>query len=322
MKASPGTTWSLFAAVIWSVMALVAPLPSAGQANMTKVTAGVVLESSPTGWLYRVAQQQGYFRAEGLEVSTVSTYEQIAAVIGGSLNIGEYDPATTLIAQAKGANIVTVAALYEKAPFFIFAKAGTRDVKDLQGLQFAVSGVPSGDWAIVQTFLRRKGIQVNYRKLGGTPARLAALQAGQVDATIIALPFHLKAMAGGLKAVVTPDELTYPWLNIFVRKDWAKDHPAAVAGYLRAVRKAMEWSEVPANKSAFVKVIMDLAKVDEKTALDSYDWVVTKRLHRLQALSLQEAQELVSALQLEGAVPKGYDPKEAIDAKYAEQAKR
>ena len=72
----------------------------------------------------------------------------------------------------------------------------------------------------------------------------------------------------------------------------------------------------------FVKVIMDLAKVDEKSALDSYDWVVAKRLHRVKPLSLEEARELVAALELEGAVPRGYDPKDAVDSRYFEQAKR
>ncbi len=322
MKQSPGYARSLVVSVMLAVLALAAPLPAAGQAGLMKVKAGVVLEGSPTGWLYQVAHRQGLFRAEGLDIETVSTYEQIAAVIGGSLHIGEYDPATTLIAQSKGANIVTVAALYDKAPFFFFAKPGTRDVKDLQGQQFAVSGVPSGDWAVVQTALKRRGIQVNYRKLGGTPARLAALQAGQVDATIIVLPFHLKAIEAGLKPVVTPDDLAYPWLNIFVRKDWARDNARAVSGYLRALLKAVAWSEAPANKGAFVKLIMDLAKVDEKAALDSYDWVVAKKMHRVRPLSVGEARELVAALELEGAVPKGFDPKDSIDARFIEQAKR
>ena len=310
------------AAVIAAAVSLFAPSASMAQSGQTKVKAGVVLESSPTGWIYQIAHRQGLFRAEGLDIETVSTYEQVAAVIGGSLDIGEYDPATTLIAQAKGANIVTVASLYDKAPFFFFAKADIKDLKGLSGKQFAVSGVPSGDWAVVQTTLQRKGVQVVYRKLGGTPSRLAGLQAGQVDATIVVLPFHLKAMEAGMNAVVTPDDLAYPWLNIFARKDWARNNAKSLTGYLQALHKAIGWSEAPANKDAVVKLIMELAKVDEKAALDSYGWVVTKKMHRVKPLALSEARELVAALEVEGAVPKGFDPKDAIDSRFVEQVKR
>jgi hypothetical protein len=69
-------------------------------------------------------------------------------------------------------------------------------------------------------------------------------------------------------------------------------------------------------------LIVELAKVDENAALDSYGWVVTKKMHRVRALSMTEARELVAALEIEGAVPKGFDPKDTIDSSFVERAKR
>lgn len=287
---------------------------------LVKVKAGVVLPSSPTGWLYTIAHRKGFFREEGLEVQAVVTYEQIAALIGGSVDIAEYDPASTLIAHAKGAEILIAATLYDKAPFFILSRPDIRGIKELSGKQFAVSGVPSGDWALAQFFFQKHETDVVYRNIGGSPQRLAALQAGQVQATILVVPFHQKAIDAGMKALVTPDDLVYPWLDVFVRKSWVKENGPTLVRYLRGLHKATKWIEDPKNRDEMIKLVIELAKVDAETARISYDGVIAKKLNRVKPLTLEDAKVLVASLEKEKAVPRGYDPRGAIENRYVEEA--
>lgn len=123
-----------------------------------------------------------------------------------------------------------------------------------------------------------------------------------------------------MKALVTPDDLVYPWLDVFVRKSWVKENGPTLVRYLRGLHKAVKWIEDPKNRDEMIKLVIELAKVDAETARISYDGVIAKKLNRVKPLTLEDAKVLVASLEKEKAVPRGYDPRGAIENRYVEEA--
>lgn len=130
--------FTVFLPMLGIIAALFACVPAATPPALTPVTVQL-------SWLHQaefsgfyVAEQQGYFTAEGLQVTFREggpEVDFIAPVVNGAAQFGIAQPADLILARASGKPVRSIAAIYRRSPivFFALADSGITRPQDFVG---------------------------------------------------------------------------------------------------------------------------------------------------------------------------------------------
>ena len=223
----------------------------------------------PQAWFF-LAQDKGYFKAEGLEVEFDQGDGSPGAptkVAAGAYDAGFGDLPTViqLAAQRPADAPVGVYMMYSNPPYVIATKktSGITRPKDLEGKTI---GGPANDGALRlwPAFSRIAGIDTSKVKIENMTANLREqmLQRGQIDAAFGFLQtiwFSAKAIgidpAKELHFIFYADHGLPLYSNyVVVSQKLAKEKPQAVRGLVRAINKAFH--EVRANPEPGMDAVM------------------------------------------------------------------
>ena len=189
-----------------------------------------------------IARDRGYYEEEGLNVEIIVTDQVQEGIVGGSLNVGIFDPDATVESIHEGVPLIMVAGNRQREPLIIAAAAGIESAEDLAGKDVAL-GLGPGDPA---TNFRLEALKAAGWDLeavegiqyvsppGGSDARAELLYAGQVALTYV-FPRHKQPAeeAGGTLIV---DDYLDPFLNdVFITtEDFASANTNTLAHFIRA----------------------------------------------------------------------------------------
>jgi len=250
--------------------AAAALLPAATFAADTKIK--FVLNwkyEGPQAW-YFLAQDKGYFQAEGLDVEIdqgEGSAASIPKVASGAYQagFGDINAVIELASKRPAEAPVAVYMLYNTPPFTIVVKQDSpiRSPKDLEG---RTVGSPANDGALKLFPAFAKLAKVDASKVQITNMapnlREQMLSRGQVDATlgyVTTVSFSAKAMgmdpARDLRFIRFADSGMELYANtLFFSRSFARENPKAVAGFVRAVNRAIK--DVIADPDAGVDAVM------------------------------------------------------------------
>lgn len=208
--------------------------------------------------------KQGFFAAEGLEVTVVpgrGSADAITKVGSGAADVGFGGISALMMAAAEGGvPVKAVMSLYSKQPDALFTTKGSgiASLKDAVGKTVATSTFSSSNtlWPVV---LEANGIDAaKIKLLKVDPATLAPMLAqGKVDATInwvtVGPAFEAVLKQAGKELVVLPwsgSGLTgYGWSAMASDKT-IKERPEVLKRYLRALTKALKFAMDNPDKAA------------------------------------------------------------------------
>jgi NitT/TauT family transport system substrate-binding protein len=237
-----------------AVVALI--LVSAPAHAQQKIRLGLLPISEVLGAV--IADREGYFKAEGLDVE-ISKFESGAAAVSvlqaGRVDIAFANPVSAMQAIEQGLNAVVLApgAVIRSAPpdtttALLALKDNVKSIKDLEGKRVAVNVINSSVWLHVAATLDQRG--VDWRKVRFTeipfPQMNDPLLNGQVDAVTQVDPFRSVMMATGKVEILA---WTYveaaPGTDVsqyITLAPWAeKNHDTAVK-FVRAVLKGVQFA--------------------------------------------------------------------------------
>jgi NitT/TauT family transport system substrate-binding protein len=241
-------------------------------------------------WTLIVADQLGFWTANGIKVETVRTgsvaanAQQLAA---GAIDVAEVASTALIQAVLNGAPIVAIMEHIATAPYAVLGRKGLTSIADLKGKTVVVGG-PSD---ITRVFMdkvlasaRLKPDDYTYVFVGATEARFAALANGGVDAAILSPPFSLRAADQGYPVL---DEVAKYFPAFFfdslaARLSWTQQHPAVALGFTKGYLQGVRWLYDPANKARAIQMLSATVGVTPDAANESYDLIVT----RLRAFSI------------------------------------
>ena len=182
--------------------------PARGQqGGLRKIRIGLPNRGVPNLGLM-AAQRYGFFRAQGLDAELIVMRPSISLQ---TLMAGDLDYSTVLSSAARasvsGLPLRIVMALTVGQDFSLVVRPEIRRMEDLRGKTLATSGVGEFTDVGVRLVLKRYGlapeVDVKLRALfGNHPLRLSALQAGQIDGTIMAMPYNKMAVKMGFRELV------------------------------------------------------------------------------------------------------------------------
>ena len=223
----------------------------------------------PQAWFF-LAQDRGYFKAEGLDVE-IDQGEGSAAPVGkvatGAYTAGFGDINALIdLASKRGTEApVAVSMLYNTPPFTIVVRADSpiRSPKDLEGKTI---GGPANDGALKLFPAFAKAAKVDSSKVNVTNMapnlREQMLMRGQVDAAfgfINTVWFSAKLTGVDpekqLRFIKYVDHGMDLYSNtVMFSRPFVRDNPAAVRGFLKALNRAI--NEVIANPEAGMDAVM------------------------------------------------------------------
>ena len=283
---------------------------------------GSVAKWSASGWIVQIAEREGFFRKRGLAPTITWTYKQEEALLGRSIDISSYEPGRLLLNHSRGGKVRGIGVQQKKPGFALVTRPEIRSMKDLKGKILAVSGIPGGDQMVVLTNIEVKhGIKMIYRKIGGSPQRLAAVANKLADAAPVMTPIHLRAKELGLNILLSPEVMEYPWLSYNVRKPWLDKNRDVAIKFLRALNDTMQWMYDPANERSLKQFIRGtLRKPTDELVNIGYDFHIKRRNLDLRGYRGNEMEFLVKGLKSAGIIPKGYDWRKAVDNSVVREA--
>jgi NitT/TauT family transport system substrate-binding protein len=244
---------------IFLLTSISCPAWSQEGAGLKKIRIGVPNRGVPNLGLM-AAQRYGFFRAQGLDAELIVMRPSISLQ---TLMAGDLDYSTVLASAARasvsGLPLRIVMALTVGQDFSLVVRPEIRRMEDLRGKTLATSGVGEFTDVGARLVLKKYGlvpeVDVKLRALfGNHPLRLSALQAGQIDGTIMTMPYNKMAVKIGFRELVHLREfIKTPQGGLVTTVQKIRGDPDLV---LRSVKAALAGNRfLKENKGEFVKLL-------------------------------------------------------------------
>ena len=221
-----------------------------------------------------IAESQGYFKAEGLDVTIVDFAggsKALQAVVGGSADVVSGAFEHTLIMQPKGIRLRAFA-LQGRAPQIVLGinpktMPGFKGVADLKGKKIGVTAPGSSTQVLANFVLAKAGLKpsdVSIIGVGAGTGAVAAMRSGQIDAISNLDPvITLLQRSGDLKIVsdtriVAEADKAFggpmPAGCLYAPQAFIDKNPATVQAIANAIVKADKWIQA-AGPADIVKAV-------------------------------------------------------------------
>jgi len=206
------------------------------------------------------AQTYGLFRSQGLSAELIVMRPSVSLQ---TLVAGDLDFSTVLASSARasvsGLPLRIVMSLTVGQDFSLVVRPDIRRVEDLKGKTLATSGLGEFTDVGARIVLKKYGlvpeVDVKLRALfGNHPLRLSALQAGQIDGTIMTMPYNKMAVKMGFRELIHLREfIKTPQGGLVTTAQKIRGEPDMI---LRAIKAALMGNRfLKENKSEFVKLL-------------------------------------------------------------------
>lgn len=228
-----------------------------GDAAITGLTN--LIHSAP----FFIAESEGYYNAEGLNLKHVAFPGGLDTVRGIDSGIGLGSPATlpVFIAAEKGLKVRVIANIYSLPSVDYIAPSGSSlsKLEDLAGKKLGVSTPGSNSTYFAERSLRAAGLEpgkdVELVSLGGASDAWTAASQGVVDAAWTASPLSDKLVAGKeAKVIGRSRNYVEQWSDtcLAATEDFIDDNGDALRAWVRAVQRGMDLIENDLPRAAAV----------------------------------------------------------------------
>jgi NitT/TauT family transport system substrate-binding protein len=246
-----------------------APKGNQAEPSTLRIAVLPILDTLP---MY-VAEQNGYFEAEGLQVELTpvkSPRERDALIQAGEADgmltdlhgvgvLNKETPQVKIVAKARKA--------YDDSPIFRLLAAPGSEIEsaaDLAGVKIGVSQNTVIEY-ITDRMLEGSGLtadQIAVEEITAIPVRFEQLMNGQVQAATLPDPLASGAMAAGAKLIVDDSQFTsYSQSILAFRVESIAEKRGAIEGFLNAWNKAV--ADLNTEPEAYSDLLIEKGRVPE-----------------------------------------------------------
>lgn len=230
-------------------------------------------------WPVWVAYDSGTYKRNDLDVEMIVISggpTLVAALVAKEVQFISVAAVTTAIAAARGASIKNILSLESKMSYQIWSLPEIKQVRDLKGKTISPGGgLGAGPHQAMSLVLKRSGLDpakdVKQFPIRGSGSRIAALQAGQIHATVLNPPFTSVAKKAGLRLLVDTRQLgvDYQGIVVAVLDDLIKTNPNLAKRFTQATLQAADLMRK--DKELAIRVGMKYSKRARDEVEEAYD---------------------------------------------------
>jgi len=223
-----------------------------------------------------IAQKEGYFKEEGLNVELLSIRGEIAIRTTLSGDVDFFTNAGSALAAAVRSVPVRLITVFQDKPGWdLISTPDIKSVSQLRGKNIAVMS-PEGSLAVVaREILRKNGLDptkdVNLVTMGGDEVRFPALQTKAISATLFNTAMSLRAQKDGFtKLANASDYANLVEGGLATSVDKIQQGPEKILRFVRGALKGLSY--YVAKRESAIKTMMDNLRMQDRELVSSiYD---------------------------------------------------
>ena len=184
---------------------------SGPQANaQEKLRLGLSSIGATNGSIW-AAEEKGLFRKHGVDVEVIfiggGGARVVSSLLAGDINFSVGGGEGSIRSQMRGAETVIASSTLTKGLQRILAKPEIKTYQDLKGRKIGITQFGSAAHLVLALMLKKWNMrpdQVQTLQVGSSPALLASLDKGGIDAAVLTLPTFFLAEDKGYRVVGDP----------------------------------------------------------------------------------------------------------------------
>jgi NitT/TauT family transport system substrate-binding protein len=237
-----------------------------------------------------IAEQRGYFKAEGLDLSIADFAggaRALQAVVGGSADVVSGAFEHTINMQAKGQRLRAFA-LQGRAPQIVLGvsaktMAGYKTAADLKGKKIGVTAPGSSTNVMVNFFLAKAGLKpsdVSIIGVGAAQGAVAAMRSGQIDAISNLDPVITLLQRSGELRIVSDTRIVaeaeklfggpMPAGCLYAPQSFIDKNPVTTQALANAIVRADKWIQAAGPKDIIEAVPESYLLGDRAVYIDAF----------------------------------------------------
>src|SRR5262252_7951173 len=217
-----------------------------------------------------LGQEAGIFKKQNLNLELIfipGGSLSLQALIGKSLDLLMTGGPPVINAYLQGARIKIISGVTNLLPYTFVVTAGIRNAEQIKGKKIGISRFGSNTDYVVRLALNHFSLtpnDVQIIQVGGSQARLVALQSGAIQATVLSPEETLVAQKMGFGVLLDFIEkgIEFPHVNFVAREDYLETQPQTVRMFMRAYLEAVRYYKPHCAEA--VKKILTLSKLPER----------------------------------------------------------
>ena len=215
-----------------------------------------------------IANKEGYFKEEGINVEFLSIRGEIAirTTLAGEIDFFT-NAGSALAAVARNVPVKILAVFQDKPGWDLIALPNIKSIAQLRGQTVAIMS-PEGSLAVVtREILKKNGLDpakdANLVVMGGDDVRFPALKAKAIQATLFNTAASLRAQKDGFVKLTSAGEYVNTIQGgLATSEEKIKQQPAKIARFMRAGMKGLAF--FLAKRDAAIKYSMDILKLKDR----------------------------------------------------------
>src|SRR5919109_419808 len=218
------------------------------------------------------AMKHGHFQQEGLRAELIFMWPNISvtAVVTGQVEFATVH-GSIVRAAARGLPVKSLIVIADKPAYYLVAKPGVTSVDALKGKSVGVISLGGSVHLMTKEFFAQNRLdpdkEIGIVATGDHNASIQALQAGRVDAIVIAMPWHRVAEKSDFRSLAYFGDLfRIPMAGLGTSDDQINRRPELVKRTLKATLKAIDFVKDPKNQKEVVAIIGDWFKIGSDLA--------------------------------------------------------
>ncbi len=248
--------------VAWALFILAVSEPAAAQVRLSYSIVGPPVAAV---WM---AHDTGAFKRYGVDAQLVyipSSVTNIQAILGGSLDVAIPGSSGVVLAAARGAPVVAIAATMNRPPMTLYVQPEFARAEQLKGQVLGITRFNSTAHTVTTLMLRKLGLAqaVTQRPLGGNPEVQAAFEQKQIAGMVTSVRPRTAA-----NALLNAADLEIPFaMNVFATtQEFLQKNAQVTERLLRAYIDGV--AGLNNDRETALKVLAKYLKRNDPTFLD------------------------------------------------------
>jgi NitT/TauT family transport system substrate-binding protein len=265
------------------LMYLLTVFPSAAWTQSTKIAVSYAADS-PSCLQVFTAKETGIFAKNGLDVQLIRIAGNVAvmSLMAGELPIiGQVGGSAVIASNLRGSDAVIIAAGAVASDYVLVSQPAIKSADQLRGGVLGVTGLGGSSMLAMQFALRKLGVNlenVTIVAIGQAPDRLAALQTGRVQATLLTPPEWIMAEKDGFNVLTDVAELPFPYSTVATTRKFIRENQEVVKKYVKSQIEAVHLMKT--DREAGLKLLAKFLrrKLDREILERTYDQSVMEKI--------------------------------------------
>ncbi len=261
--------------------------------------------------------EKGLYRREGVDLQFRILRGDLA--IAAMMNSKEvdyiYGAGTAFLAAVRGAPMKILSHDFKSVLFYLMGQPKVQSAKDLRGKKIAVSSLGGTGAASARASIKALGLDpdkdVTYIVIGAASVRMAAMEAGSIEAAIMPVPWNFRMKQKGFKELIFAGSvMSQPLTGIATTREKVEKNPDQVRRVLRGFLRALR--AVKQEKKDVVEFIGRKFNLDAPTAEETYK-VVLQTLSEDGTVGAEALQDLLEQTKKETGVTREISVGDIVD---------